>query len=216
MFRAGPPGPTLVGMTRHLGRRGKQALDVVHLWTSLGWLGVGLSQLTLNLLALTTDDPALRHAAHQIAHAFDRYLLIALALGSFATGVLLAVRTRWGLTRYWWVAVKLVLTAAMLVFTPIWMGGWTATAVELTGDPGAVADPAYLAVRTELTAGSVSLVLTLLAITVISVVRPWGRTPARPPRAERRRAERIAAGASTTGHGGPGEGRGASPGPTGG
>jgi hypothetical protein len=162
-------------MTRLLGRRGKQTLDVLHYSTSVGWLGVGLSQLTLNLLALGTDDPALRHAAHQIAHAFDRYLLIALALGSFVSGILLASRTKWGLVRYWWVAVKLALTVAMLVFTPIWMGGWIGTAVELSGDPAATADPAYRAVRDQLTVGSVSLVLTLLCITVVSVVRPWGR-----------------------------------------
>jgi hypothetical protein len=162
-------------MTRRIGRRAKQALDVLHYWTSLGWLGVGLSQLTLNLLALGTDDPGLRHAAHQIGHAFDRYLLIALALGSFATGILLALRTKWGLIRYRWVVVKLVLTTAMLIFTPFWMAEWIVSAVGSTSDPAAVGDPAYLAVRDELLAGSVSLVLTLLGITVISVVRPWGR-----------------------------------------
>jgi hypothetical protein len=162
-------------MTRRIGRRAKQALDVLHYWTSLGWLGVGLSQLTLNVLALTTDDPALRHAAHEIGHTFDRTVLIVLALGSLSTGVWLGLRTKWGLVRYRWVVVKLALTVAMLVFTPVWMGGWIGEAVALTRDPGATADPAYLAVRDELMSGSVSLVLTLLGITVISVVRPWGR-----------------------------------------
>jgi hypothetical protein len=163
-------------MPRRIGRRAKQSLDVLHYWTSLGWLGVGMGQLTLNVLALTTDDPALRHAAHQIGHAFDRYLLIALALGSFATGVLLAWRTRWGLLRYRWVVAKLVLTVVMLVFTPFWMAEWIVAAVDLTESAAAVTDPAYLAVRHQLTTGSVGLVLTLLGITVISVVRPWGRT----------------------------------------
>jgi hypothetical protein len=177
-------------MTRRIGRRAKQALDVLHYWTSLGWLGVGLSQLTLNVLALGTDDPGLRHAAHEIGHTFDRTVLIVLAFGSLITGVLLGLRTKWGLVRYRWVAVKLVLTVAMLVFTPVWMGGWIGEAVALTRDPGAVADPAYVAVRDELMTGSVSLVLTLLGITVISVVRPWGRLRRSPAPARSTRSRR--------------------------
>jgi hypothetical protein len=186
-------------MTRYLGRRGKQTLDVLHYWTSLGWLGVGLSQLALNLIALATDDPALRHAAHEIAHTFDRTVLLVLAFGSFATGALLGWRTKWGLLRYRWVVVKLVLTVAMLVFTPVWMGGWIGDAVALTRDPAAPADPAYAAVRDELMAGSVSLVITLLGITVISVVRPWGRVrplrrcPGRAPWTRSRRTRGAAA-----------------------
>jgi hypothetical protein len=177
-------------MTRRIGRRAKQTLDVLHYWTSLGWLGVGLSQLTLNVLALATDDPALRHAAHEIGHTFDRTVLIVLALGSFTTGMLLGLRTKWGLLRYRWVVVKLALTLAMLVFTPIWMGGWIGEAVELTRDPAAPSDPAYLAVRDELMAGSVSLVITLLGITVVSVVRPWGRVRRSPGPARSTRSRR--------------------------
>jgi hypothetical protein len=163
---------------RTVTKRGKHVLDVLHYWTSLGWLGVGFCQLTLNVLALVTDDQIVRHAAHEITHLFDRVLLIALALGSLATGLLLGLKTKWGLTRYVWVLVKLVLSTAMLIFTPVWMGGWIGEAVKLTGHPGALSDPAYVTVRTELFIGSVSIVSTLLLITVLSVVKPWGRTRA--------------------------------------
>ena len=162
-------------MAGRISKHGKQLLDVLHFLTSLGWLGVGLCQLTLNVLALVTDEAALRHAAHEIAHVFDRYLLIALATGSAVTGVLLGLKTRWGLLRYRWVAVKLALTVALLVFTPIWMGGWIGEAVALTRPPSVPDDPSYLLVRTELLVGSVTIVSTLLVVTVISVAKPWGR-----------------------------------------
>jgi hypothetical protein len=167
-------------VARRISRRGKQLLDLLHVVTSVGWLGVGLCQLTLNVLALATDDAALRHAAHEIAHVFDRYLLIALATGSMVTGVLLGLKTRWGLLRYRWVAVKLALTAALLLFTPIWMGAWIGEAVALTRPPSLPDDPAYLLVRTELLVGSVTIVSTLLVVTVISVVKPWGRLRRKP------------------------------------
>ena len=57
-----------MGVRNRLSRRGRQTLLVLHYVTSVGWLGGGFAQLTLNLTALATGDTALRHAAHEIAH----------------------------------------------------------------------------------------------------------------------------------------------------
>ncbi|SDJ42451.1 hypothetical protein SAMN05421869_110221 [Nonomuraea jiangxiensis] len=158
-------------------RRGKQVLDILHVLTSVGWIGVGLCQLALNVIGLLTDDPHLRHAVHAIAHLLDRWLLIALALGSLTTGTLLGLKTRWGLISYWWVIAKIALSAGLLVFTPIWMGGWAIEATALSSDSDDAHQPAYLSVRDDLMSGSVAVVTTLVLIMVISVVKPWGRTP---------------------------------------
>src|SRR3989442_1175430 len=109
---------------RRLTKRGKQTLDFLHYLTSVGWLGVGISQLALNVIGLTTTDPSLRHSIHEIAHLFDRWLLIALGLGSLTTGALLGLKTKWGLITYWWVLTKLLLTLAVLIYTPILLGSW--------------------------------------------------------------------------------------------
>jgi uncharacterized membrane protein len=169
-------------VANRLGRRGRHTLLVLHYVSSVGWLGVGLCQLTLNLVALTTGDPALRHAAHEIAHVLDRGLLTLLALSSAVTGILLAVRGTWGLLRYRWIVVKLALTVALIVYTPVWVGGWVGQAIAATagGEPA----PGYRSVRDELLVSSVGIVTTLVLVTVISVVKPWGRT-----RFGRRRSE---------------------------
>jgi hypothetical protein len=164
-------------MAHRLGRRARQTLLVLHYVTSVGWLGGGLCQLTLNLVAL--HDPGLRHAAHEIAHVFDRGPLTALALGSATSGVLLAVRGHWGLLRYRWIVVKLVLTGVLIVYTPVWVGGWIGAAAAATAGPTPAAG--YGTVRTELLASSVGIVTTLVVVTVISVVKPWGRPRRRVP-----------------------------------
>jgi hypothetical protein len=158
-------------MTR---RRSRMLLQITHDVSSIGWLGVGLAQLTLNLIALATGTPALRHDAHEITHLFDRWLLSPLALLAVGSGALLATRTRWGLLRYWWIVVKLTLSAALLVFMPVWMGAWAARAAAQTAGPVA---SGYLTTRVDLLAGSVTVVSTLLFVVVVSVVKPWGRTP---------------------------------------
>lgn len=173
-FRAGPRCGTVTGVANRLGRRARHTLLVLHYVSSVGWLGGGLCQLTLNVVALATGDPVLRHAAHEIAHVFDISVLALLALGSAATGILLAWRGRWGLLRYRWIVVKLVLTGVLIVYTPVWVGGWVGEAISATAHgPGGAG---YPAVRTELTASSVGIVTTLVLVTVISVVKPWGRT----------------------------------------
>jgi hypothetical protein len=162
---------------RRLTKRTKQTLDILHYVTSVGWAGIGLCQLTLNVVALTSGDALLRHAAHEITHTFDRALLIALGNGSLITGVLLGLKTKWGLVRYWWVFVKLLLTLGVLIFGGVWMGAWIGEAIVRSAPPVESADAGYIVVRNRLMSGSISNVVVLLCVTVISVVKPWGRTP---------------------------------------
>jgi hypothetical protein len=177
-------------VANRLSLRARHALLVVHYVSSVGWLGVGFCQLTLNLVALTTSDPALRHAVYEIAHVLDRSLLTVLALTSAATGIMLAVRGRWGLLRYRWIVVKLALTGVLIVYTPVWVGGWIGAAIAAT--TGATSARAYPTVRDELLVSSVGIVTTLLVVTVISVVKPWGRTRrSRPPALSRHRVETL-------------------------
>jgi hypothetical protein len=110
VFRPPITAGTVNRMSNRWSRRSRQLLLVLHYVTSVGWLGVGFCQLTLNLITLSPSESLLRHHAHEIAHILDRWLLTPLALGAAVTGILLSWRSRWGLLRYWWIVVKLVLT----------------------------------------------------------------------------------------------------------
>lgn len=173
-------------------KRTKQLLDVLHIGSSVGWLGVGIAQLTINVVALTTAHPEVQHTAHEIAHTLDRWPLTILSLTALATGVLLGLKTKWGLLRYWWVAAKLTLSCALLILVPIVVGGWVLEAIDLTAStpPGdsASASDGYAVVRAELLASSIVIFTTLAFMLTITVVKPWGRI--RPAAARRRdRAE---------------------------
>ncbi len=162
-------------MVNRLGRRGRQTLLVLHYVTSVGWLGGGFAQLTLNLIALATGDQQLRHAAHEIAHLFDVSMLTVLSLGAATTGVLLSVRGKWGLLGYWWIVVKSVVTVLLIVGIPVFVGPRIHRAVLATMD--GTGDSGYRQVRDELLVSSMVIVATLLLVTVVSVIKPWGRTP---------------------------------------
>ncbi|MGO1051790.1 hypothetical protein [Crossiella sp. CA198] len=158
-------------MTTRLGRRAKRWWDILHLGSGVGWFGVALCQLVLNIIGRTTADAGLRVATHKIGHTLDIWLLIPLVLLALVSGVVLAWRSNWGVFRHWWIVVKLVATIVLMVFSAIWLGGWIGAAAELALAQG----PPYFEVRNKLLGGSIFNNVSILLMVVISVFKPWGR-----------------------------------------
>ncbi|MEZ4616013.1 MAG: hypothetical protein R2867_10995 [Caldilineaceae bacterium] len=152
---------------------------VLHVVSGIGWMGVDMALLVLLLTALTTDDPAL------IASGFNAIRMIVpvavppLSLAILATGLLLGLGTPWGLLRYWWVLVKLILSLIMtvLVFVAL-VPGVNEINVLVAGGSSADALRATLGdLPTGLLFPPVVSFLMLGTATVLSLFKPWGRTP---------------------------------------
>src|SRR4051812_2594291 len=110
--RARRPGGGHTGeVARSLvGKRTRQVLVFLHVVVSLGWMGAGLANVVLAMTAGYTADADVRRVCYQMISTVDAYLVIPGAFTAFASGVVLSLVTPWGLTRYWWVLSKLVLT----------------------------------------------------------------------------------------------------------
>jgi SAM-dependent methyltransferase len=78
-----------------------------HIAASVGVLGADLGLLVLGLAGIAGAPP---ESIYPAARLIVQSLVMPLALAALATGVSLAVSTPWGLFRYWWVAIKLVIT----------------------------------------------------------------------------------------------------------
>ena len=98
--------------------RTRKLVTTLHVISSVGWLGLNLGVLTLALTGMNTGDADLQHAAYSVLALLGGVLLIPLSLTAFVTGVLLSLFTSWGLLRYRWVIVKLVLTLIAVVLIP--------------------------------------------------------------------------------------------------
>ena len=133
---------------------------LLHVVTSVGWLGVTVGMLVLALAAF--DAPQL----YQAMELLGDLVVLPLALGALATGVVLSVGTKWGLVKHKWVLVKFVLTVVAVV----------ATTFSLRSSLHEAADGAVgTAGGDVLAAACVSLTLYTFN-TVLSVFKPWGRT----------------------------------------
>jgi hypothetical protein len=156
-----------------LGRRTRLALLTAHLLAAGAWIGIDVVVAVLVVAGWFGDDPAVRGAAYQVLATFVVGPMLTAGLASLVTGVLLGLGTKWGLLRYWWVAVKLALNVVLCTLIVVALqpgmaavGAYGRTLAEGQTPTGDVTDLFY--------PPAVSLTALSLAV-VLAVFKPWGR-----------------------------------------
>lgn len=146
-----------------------------HVTSSIGWFGAVAAFLALAIAGMTSQDRELVRAAYLVMGLTTWFVIVPLALVSLFTGVISSLGTRWGLFRYYWVLMKLVITVlatlVLLIHTqPIdLLAGAAAKTAVLDAD-------LHGAQLQMVVASSLALVV-LLVLTVLSVYKPRGMTP---------------------------------------
>lgn len=160
-------GPRQVRPTaRRLSPGVRKLVLSVHVVTGVGLLGIDIAVVGLAATAATTGDVATARAAYTSMALLVHPFLPALAVSAFASGVVLSVGTKWGLLEHYWIVTKLLLNLAVILLGANAVKGLVDQAVAAT----AGAAPMLL-----VSAFSANLAM-LVAATVISVYKPWGKT----------------------------------------
>jgi hypothetical protein len=182
------PSQDLVAPRLPLGRGWRRGLLVVHVVSSGAWIGIDVIVAVLVSTGWFADDLGLRSLAYRALAAFVVWPMLVSGLVCLGTGLLLGLGTKWGLIRYWWVFVKLVLNLLLcglivLVLQP-GMGDVAAYGEDLLTGSSPTSDTARLFFPP-----AVSLSCLALAA-VLAVFKPWGRVRGVLPRAVRRERPR--------------------------
>lgn len=106
----------------------RKAALAVHLTVSVGWIGGVVCYLALGLWAINATDAQPIRAAWAAMETIGWYALVPLAVASLGTGLLMALGTRWGLFRHYWVIISLILTVIAVVVLVLHMPDVTTTA----------------------------------------------------------------------------------------
>jgi hypothetical protein len=136
---------------------------VAHVLSSVGWFGVATMVLFLMVLARTTADEAF---AGSIYRAVETSLWVSVPVGALSgvTGLILGMGTRWGVVRHWWVVLKEV------AFVPL-------VATDLLVVRPSVQDAARGVPSGRLLDPVIAHCVVLSLATIVSIVKPFGRTP---------------------------------------
>ena len=146
----------------------------LHIVSAGAWIGIDVIVAVLVLTGWFGGDDETRGLAYRALSEFVVWPMFTAGLLTLTTGLLLGMATKWGLVRYWWVLVKLVLNVVLctlvLVALQPGMGEVGTYGTELAAgadpDPGRVSDLFF--------PPAVSLTALSLA-TVLAVMKPWGR-----------------------------------------
>jgi hypothetical protein len=146
-----------------------------HVTSSVGWLGAVAGFLALAIAGLTSQDSQTMRAAYISMDLTTWFVIVPLALASLLTGIASSLGTRWGLFRYYWVLVKLLITsfATVVLWVHLQPIQLLAAAATRTGILGADLHQSQILMVVASTAALVAL----LVLTTVSVYKPRGMTP---------------------------------------
>jgi hypothetical protein len=143
----------------------------VHLSCSVGWVGAVVAYLALGVSAVTSHDAETVRAAWIAMELTGWFVIVPLAVAALLTGLVMALGTPWGLFRYYWVLITLMLTILATVVLLLHM-----PTVSSLADMARAADAADLRrLGGDLFHPGLGLVV-LLAIMVLNVYKPRGLT----------------------------------------
>jgi uncharacterized membrane protein len=168
-----------------LDARTRKVVLVVHIVSAGVWIGIDVVMGVVIFTALLADDENTKALCYRALELFAVWPLLTTGLVCLVSGVVLGLGTKWGLVRYWWVAIKLVLNIVLTALVLVALRPGVMEAAE-QGRRFMAGEAASLAVGDLIYPPIVSPSALLVAV-VLAVFKPWGkirkrRTPQRDPR----------------------------------
>ncbi|UVI30252.1 hypothetical protein [Paenibacillus spongiae] len=163
-------------MLKKMSLNQKNGWLIFHLLFTAMWIGSAFTQLVLILIVFFTTNPEFLYSAHSFMHIFDLALIIPGALGVVVTGIVLSVRTNWGLTKYYWIISKEII-AFVLILSGGVLNIWVQDAIQITALErlDSLNNANYIHDRLMLLVFGACQLTLLLAVIFISVKKPWGK-----------------------------------------
>jgi hypothetical protein len=156
-----------------LGARMRKGVLVVHIVSAGTWIGIDVVMGVVIFTALLAEDDNTRALCYRALELFAVWPLFTIGLVCLASGIVLGIGTKWGLVRYWWVAIKLALNVVLVVLVVFALRLGVIEMAE-QGRRFMAGEPASLAVGGLIFPPIVSA-SALLVATVLAVFKPWGR-----------------------------------------
>ncbi len=145
-----------------------------HITASVGWLGAVVVFLVLAITGVTSNNNQLVSAAYLAMELSAWYVIVPLCLASLLTGLIQSLGTKWGLFKHYWIIVKLFITMAATIFLLLHMQPISYLA-------GVAANTSFsntqeFGLRIQIITQAGAAIIVLLAVTTISIYKPWGKT----------------------------------------
>jgi hypothetical protein len=144
----------------------RKTLLLLHNLSALAWLGASACVFALACAGV-----------YGAIGVIWTWVVVPLSITALVTGLAQGLLTNWGLTRHWWVLVKLAVTvlAVFLLVVHTWslLPALAGDAMQGTANGHGLPPRIHLLIA----AGGASVLLVFAA--TLSIFKPWGKTPFR-------------------------------------
>lgn len=153
----------------------QKILKVVHLLCVSVWFSSILIMTGMTVLADGLSDDGEFFMLNVIYHFIDFKILTPAAIGTFLTGLIYALFTRWGFFKHGWLIYKWIVTLALIVLGTFYLGPMTTEMVDIAAELklAALNNEEFLS-RWQLClwAGFINGAL-LISAFIVSTLKPW-------------------------------------------
>lgn len=157
-----------------LGRWTRRVVLVTHIVSAGAWIGIDIVMAFMVFTSLLVDDVAIKAICYQALELFVVWPLVVASVVCLASGIILGLGSKYGLIKYWWVAIKLGLN---LVLTTLVLLSLRPGVVELAElGRQLAAGESVVASAGDMVYPPIVSTAALLVAMILSVVKPWGRT----------------------------------------
>jgi len=147
-----------------------------HVTSSVAWMGGVACFLVLAIAGFSSQQTQTVQAAYVAMNLICWFVVVPLSLASPMSGIVQAIGTPWGLTKHYWVLVKLFVTVPCSAVLLLHMLPTTELAVAAA--QGNLAGDALRDLRVQLIADSAVALVVLVLTVVLAVYKPRGLTEA--------------------------------------
>jgi predicted integral membrane protein DUF2269 len=151
----------------------RRTILTIHIASGVALLGTSAGLAITAVRAATRSDPQQAHTIYELMRLLTYSLGIPFSFIALISGLTLAVSSKWGVVRYWWVTAKVAFLVATILVGALLTGPSIDTMLGETR-PGFPGDDA--AQWTLVAAVGVQIAMVLSAI-VLAVFKPGGRVP---------------------------------------
>jgi hypothetical protein len=155
-----------------MGARESKVTLTTHITFSVGWIGTVAAFLALSIVGLIGNDQTVR-SCYISMEVVALFIIVPFCLLSLVTGLVQALGTHWGLFKHWWILVKLGLTVIATLILLLHMQPISYLADVTTQQ--ILASDELRNLRIRIIADAAAAILVLVAITIVSVYKPWGK-----------------------------------------
>ena len=123
-----------------LGGRTRKTVLLFHILAAGTWFGLDVAMAVLVFTAIFTESTEVRAHTLQSLRLVTVWPMFSAAMVSLITGVILGLGSKYGLLRYWWVAIKLALNIILSTLILTALRGEVTKAADLGSQLAAGAD----------------------------------------------------------------------------